>query len=69
MRSRAVLSCVIAKNSFDYRLDVLGWNEVVATLDDHGENFCDFFLLMRVQVPEHEWVKLQEQEIVATDQT
>lgn len=64
----AILGHVVVDDLLGDRLDFLGWHELVARLDDHGEDLADFVLLMRVQIAQNERVELKDEQVVSANQ-
>ena len=46
VRRWTVLISIITQDAFDNWLDIFRWNEIVAALDNHCKDLCDFVLLM-----------------------
>lgn len=65
----AVFSDIVVDDLLGDRLDLLGRDELVARLNNHGENLTDFVLLMGVQVPQNVGVELEDDQVVAADET
>ena len=64
----AVLRDVVVDDLLRNRLDLFRRYKLVARFDNHGEYLTDFVLLVRVEVPQNERVKLQDDQVVSADQ-
>ena len=54
----AVLCYKVLHDPLQDWLNRLGRNQVMATFDDHGEDFANFVFVVRVQIPEEVWIEL-----------
>ena len=41
----------------------------MACFDNHGENLANFVLLVRVEISQYEWVELDYDQVVASDES
>ena len=65
----AVFGHVVIDYLFCQRFYFFGWDKLVASFDNHGENLADFVLLVGVQVSQDERIELDYDQVVSSDES